>query len=165
MCLINTCRYWSRGSAPDSAFGGLEYNNARCLFDGNANHRNWFYTIGAYGRWGPGSGPTFPGPRRDDTTTDVAVDLVELYAFNYSAELGMSGDGSECPTQSYAKLGRACCRNEDGVDGPVRTLAAIDVRQRRRHYDPSFRDRFSTFPPFPSSPPPLFPFRHPAHAV
>ena len=130
-----TLGYWSRGSAPDTAFGGLEYNNEQCLFDGNVNHHHWYFTIGAYARWGPGTNPTFPGPRRADTGEDVAVDLVELYAFNYTAELGMSGDGSNCPTQSYAKLGRACCRNEDGVDGPVRTVAAIDVPHCRQACD------------------------------
>ena len=59
---------WSR-----KHWGGLEFDNRRCLMDGSVNHDNWYYAIGSFVEWNFATpGPGFP------------VQIVELYVESQS---------------------------------------------------------------------------------
>ena len=68
-------------------WGGLEYNGNQALMDGQINHQNWFYAVGASQEWNGG----IPGP------ADNAEAQVELWAMCPPPVLGFLGDGYEPP--------------------------------------------------------------------
>ena len=72
----------------DHSWGGLEYNGNQALMDGQVNHNNWFYAVGASAEWGGG----IPG------ATDSAVSQTELWALCPPPVLGFLGDGYEPPS-------------------------------------------------------------------